>query len=103
MLMVNVLAFVAAALMGFSKMAASWEMLIIGRFVVGLFSGLCTGFVPMYVGEISPTSLRGALGTLHQLGIVIGILLAQVTHEKCSGTVYVPSFGWPTCTFSRWT
>ncbi|XP_048872237.1 solute carrier family 2, facilitated glucose transporter member 1a [Brienomyrus brachyistius] len=78
MLMVNVLAFVAAALMGFSKMAASWEMLIIGRFVVGLFSGLCTGFVPMYVGEISPTSLRGALGTLHQLGIVIGILLAQV-------------------------
>ncbi|XP_023697383.2 solute carrier family 2, facilitated glucose transporter member 1a [Paramormyrops kingsleyae] len=78
MLMVNVLAFVAAALMGFSKMAASWEMLITGRFVVGLFSGLCTGFVPMYVGEISPTSLRGALGTLHQLGIVIGILLAQV-------------------------
>ncbi|MCJ8729460.1 hypothetical protein PDJAM_G00106580 [Pangasius djambal] len=78
MLMVNVLAFVSAALMGFSKMAASWEMLIIGRFVVGLFSGLCTGFVPMYVGEVAPTALRGALGTLHQLGIVIGILIAQV-------------------------
>uniref|UniRef100_A0A7N8YP44 Solute carrier family 2 member 1b n=1 Tax=Mastacembelus armatus TaxID=205130 RepID=A0A7N8YP44_9TELE len=78
MLMANVLAFIAAALMGFSKMARSWEMLIIGRFVVGLYSGLSTGFVPMYVGEVSPTSLRGALGTLHQLGIVIGILIAQV-------------------------
>lgn len=78
MLMVNVLAFISAALMGFSKLAESWEMLIIGRFIVGLYSGLSTGFVPMYVGEIAPTSLRGALGTLHQLGIVIGILMAQV-------------------------
>ncbi|XP_064156527.1 solute carrier family 2, facilitated glucose transporter member 1-like isoform X2 [Anguilla rostrata] len=78
MLIANVLAFIAAALMGFSKMATSFEMLIIGRFVVGLYSGLSTGFVPMYVGEIAPTALRGALGTLHQLGVVIGILIAQV-------------------------
>ncbi|XP_041944481.1 solute carrier family 2, facilitated glucose transporter member 1 [Alosa sapidissima] len=78
MFMANVLAFISAALMGFSKLAASWEMLIIGRFVVGLYSGLSTGFVPMYVGEVSPTALRGALGTLHQLGIVTGILIAQV-------------------------
>uniref|UniRef100_A0A3B4WZH2 Solute carrier family 2 member 1 n=1 Tax=Seriola lalandi dorsalis TaxID=1841481 RepID=A0A3B4WZH2_SERLL len=78
MLMANILSFIAAALMGFSKMGSSWEMLIIGRFVVGLYSGLSTGFVPMYVGEVSPTSLRGALGTLHQLGIVLGILIAQV-------------------------
>ncbi|XP_040008590.1 solute carrier family 2, facilitated glucose transporter member 1-like isoform X2 [Xiphias gladius] len=78
MLIANVLAFIAAAFMGFSKLAASFEMLIIGRFIVGLYSGLSTGFVPMYVEEISPTSLRGALGTLHQLGVVIGILMAQI-------------------------
>lgn len=78
MLVANVLAFVAVAFMSFSKMAASFEMLIIGRFVVGVYSGLSTGFVPIYVEEISPTSLRGALGTLHQLGVVIGILVAQV-------------------------
>ncbi|CAL8336220.1 unnamed protein product [Lota lota] len=78
MLMANVLAFISAALMGFSQMAQSYEMLIVGRFVVGLYSGLSTGFVPMYVGEVAPTALRGALGTLHQLGIVIGILMAQV-------------------------
>uniref|UniRef100_A0A8C5C5N6 Major facilitator superfamily (MFS) profile domain-containing protein n=1 Tax=Gadus morhua TaxID=8049 RepID=A0A8C5C5N6_GADMO len=78
MLMANILAFASAALMGFSQMAKSYEMLIIGRFVVGLYSGLSTGFVPMYVGEVAPTALRGALGTLHQLGIVLGILMAQV-------------------------
>ncbi|XP_041655201.1 solute carrier family 2, facilitated glucose transporter member 1-like [Cheilinus undulatus] len=78
MLMANVLAFVAAAFMGFSKLAGSFEMLIIGRFIIGLYSGLSTGFVPLYVEEISPTSVRGALGTLHQLGVVVGILLAQI-------------------------
>ncbi|KAL6120236.1 slc2a1 [Pungitius sinensis] len=78
MLMANALAFVAAAFMGFSKLAASFEMLIVGRFIVGLYSGLSTGFVPIYVEEISPTPLRGALGTLHQLGVVVGILMAQI-------------------------
>ncbi|MED6288289.1 Solute carrier 2, facilitated glucose transporter member 1 [Characodon lateralis] len=85
MLMANILAFIAAALMGFSKMASSWELLIISRFIIGLYSGLSTGFVPMYIGEVSPTALRGALGTLHQLGIVVGILIAQVVLKKLRG------------------
>ncbi|NXD86779.1 GTR3 protein, partial [Halcyon senegalensis] len=78
MLLVNILAFSGGTLMAFSKMAKAVEMLIIGRFVIGLFCGLCTGFVPMYISEVSPTSLRGAFGTLNQLGIVVGILVAQI-------------------------
>ncbi|KAK2505717.1 hypothetical protein MC885_019537 [Smutsia gigantea] len=78
MLIVNLLAITGGCLMGFCKLAASVEMLIIGRLIIGLFCGLCTGFVPMYIGEISPTALRGAFGTLNQLGIVIGILVAQI-------------------------
>ncbi|XP_005988781.1 solute carrier family 2, facilitated glucose transporter member 1 [Latimeria chalumnae] len=78
MLMVNILAFISSALMGFCKLASSFEMIILGRFIIGVYSGLSTGFVPIYVGEISPTALRGALGTLHQLAIVIGILVAQI-------------------------
>ncbi|XP_069774246.1 solute carrier family 2, facilitated glucose transporter member 3-like isoform X1 [Narcine bancroftii] len=78
MLMVNVVAVLGAALMGFSKMAGSFEMIILGRLVIGIYSGLASGFVPMYVGEISPTNLRGAFGTMHQLGVVIGILIAQI-------------------------
>ncbi|XP_028910266.1 solute carrier family 2, facilitated glucose transporter member 3 [Ornithorhynchus anatinus] len=78
MLIVNILAIVGGSFMGFSKLAQSVEMLILGRLIIGLFCGLCTGFVPMYIGEISPTSLRGAFGTLNQLGIVVGILVAQI-------------------------
>lgn len=78
MLIVNLLAITGGCLMGFCKIAESVAMLILGRLIIGLFCGLCTGFVPMYIGEISPTPLRGAFGTLNQLGIVIGILVAQV-------------------------
>ncbi|XP_004455324.2 solute carrier family 2, facilitated glucose transporter member 3 isoform X1 [Dasypus novemcinctus] len=78
MLIVNLLAIGGGCLMGFSKIAESVEMLIAGRLVIGVFCGLCTGFVPMYIGEVSPTALRGAFGTLNQLGIVIGILVAQI-------------------------
>lgn len=51
-----------------------WSAVLSPPFCPGLTSGL----VPMYVGEIAPTHLRGALGTLNQLAIVIGILVAQV-------------------------
>lgn len=47
--------------------------------------GLTSGLVPMYVGEIAPTHLRGALGTLNQLAIVTGILIAQVTGPGLTG------------------
>ncbi|KAF7666828.1 hypothetical protein LDENG_00089220 [Lucifuga dentata] len=78
MLLVNILAFIGAALMGLSNLSSSFEMVIIGRLIIGMFCGLFTGLTPMYVGEISPTAVRGAFGTLHQLGVVIGILIAQI-------------------------
>uniref|UniRef100_A0A8C6P0B4 Solute carrier family 2 member 3a n=1 Tax=Nothobranchius furzeri TaxID=105023 RepID=A0A8C6P0B4_NOTFU len=78
MFLVNVLAVIGGLLMGFSTMCSSYEMVIAGRLVIGLFCGLFTGLTPMYVGEVSPTPLRGAFGTLHQLGVVVGILIAQI-------------------------
>lgn len=78
MFLVNILAVIGGLLMGFSTICSSYEMVIAGRLVIGLFCGLFTGLTPMYVGEVSPTPLRGAFGTLHQLGVVVGILIAQV-------------------------
>ncbi|XP_048373995.1 solute carrier family 2, facilitated glucose transporter member 4 isoform X1 [Sphaerodactylus townsendi] len=78
MIVNNGLAFMGGALMGLAQVGKSYEMMIVGRFLIGMFSGFASGLVPMYVGEISPTNLRGALGTLHQLAIVTGILIAQV-------------------------
>lgn len=79
MLISNILALFGGGLMGLSLLAKSFEMVIIGRLIIGMFCGLCTGLTPMYVGEITPTAIRGAFGTLHQLGVVIGILVAQVS------------------------
>ncbi|XP_014893770.1 solute carrier family 2, facilitated glucose transporter member 2 [Poecilia latipinna] len=78
MLMVNVLAVAAGLLMGLSRMWKPHIMVIMGRAIMGFYCGLTSGLVPMYIGEIAPKAYRGALGTLHQLAIVIGILLSQV-------------------------
>ena len=32
----------------------------------------------MYLSEISSANIRGALGTLHQLGVVTGLLTSQI-------------------------
>lgn len=42
------------------------------------FAGLSSNVVPMYLGEIAPKNLRGALGIVPQLFITVGILCAQV-------------------------
>ncbi|KAJ8289914.1 hypothetical protein GJAV_G00006700 [Gymnothorax javanicus] len=78
MLMANILALTGGALMGLSTVSTSFEMVIVGRLVIGFFCGMCTGLTPMYLGELAPTALRGAFGTLHQLGVVVGILVAQI-------------------------
>ncbi|XP_067098791.1 solute carrier family 2, facilitated glucose transporter member 2 isoform X1 [Osmerus mordax] len=78
MLMVNVLAVAGGLLMGLANTWRPHIMVISGRAVMGFYCGLSSGLVPMYIGEIAPMAYRGALGTLHQLAIVTGILISQV-------------------------
>ncbi|XP_023127333.2 solute carrier family 2, facilitated glucose transporter member 2 [Amphiprion ocellaris] len=78
MLMINVLAIAAGLLMGLCRMWKPHIMVIAGRAVMGFYCGISSGLVPMYVGEIAPRAYRGALGTIHQLGVVIGILISQI-------------------------
>jgi len=74
----NVFSLLGAIFLGVSKTANSFALIIIGRFFIGVFSGLATGLIPMYIGEISPKEWRGAIGITNQLLITIGILVAQV-------------------------
>ena len=69
---------IGGLLLFISKYAKSMPVFIIGRFIVGLNAGVNSCVSPMYVTEIAPVRLRGSIGTLHQFGIVTGILLANV-------------------------
>ena len=52
--------------------------LTVSRAVAGLASGSSTVLVPLYLGEISPPTIRGTLGTVTQFSMVIGILFSNV-------------------------
>ncbi|KAK3771712.1 hypothetical protein RRG08_035768 [Elysia crispata] len=78
LLLNNVIALISAALQGLSKTTESFEMLIAGRIVVGVCCGVVSAVGPLYLAEISPTSLRGFCGTCNQLSITIGVVIGEV-------------------------
>ncbi|RDY08092.1 Plastidic glucose transporter 4, partial [Mucuna pruriens] len=55
---------------------SSVQTMIIGRLLAGIGIGVTSAIVPLYISEISPTEIRGALGSVNQLFICIGILAA---------------------------
>uniref|UniRef100_A0A8C6Y5B8 Solute carrier family 2, facilitated glucose transporter member 5 n=1 Tax=Naja naja TaxID=35670 RepID=A0A8C6Y5B8_NAJNA len=74
----NFLVLLAGMLMGFSRYLGSPEMVILGRFIIGIHSGICLSVVPMYLGEIAPKNLRGFLGLVPCIFICLGVFSAQV-------------------------
>ncbi|KAL8601881.1 hypothetical protein ACOMHN_020616 [Nucella lapillus] len=78
MIVITVIMFVAALLGGIPLATKSPETLMLSRIFVGLHSGLNISLCPLYLAEISPRHIRGAIGTCHQLAITIGILFSQI-------------------------
>ncbi|XP_060780740.1 solute carrier family 2 member 15a [Neoarius graeffei] len=90
----TVLVFIAGSLMGFSRICHSPEMVILGRFITGIHSGISLSVVPMYLGEIAPKILRGFLGLMPSIFICIGVFSAQLLglHELLGKEEYWPLF-----------
>eukprot|EP00058_Branchiostoma_floridae_P020632 XP_002606122.1 hypothetical protein BRAFLDRAFT_88032 [Branchiostoma floridae] len=78
MVSINLLSVAGALLMWGSKMQTSFQMIIVGRTIMGVHNGCAIMVVSMYLAEVSPPNLRGAIGTTQQLFITVGILVSQI-------------------------
>ncbi|HET6660083.1 MAG TPA: sugar porter family MFS transporter [Rubrobacter sp.] len=72
-----------------AALAPNVLILIFARFILGLGVGLASLIVPLYIAEIAPPDTRGALVSLNQLMITIGILLSYIV-----GVAFTPIEGW---------
>lgn len=59
--------------------------LTIWRVIGGLGVGAASVIAPAYIAEIAPASIRGRLGSLQQLAIVLGIFVALLTNAWLAG------------------
>jgi len=68
--------------------SVDYPMLVVARFIGGLGIGGLSMVAPLYISEISPPEIRGALLVLEEFSIVTGIVIAfWITY----GTQYITS------------
>ncbi|MBV9453494.1 MAG: sugar porter family MFS transporter, partial [Rubrobacter sp.] len=84
-----------------AALAPSVGMLVLFRVVLGFGVGAAALTVPLYLSEIAPTHIRGAISSLNQLNIVFGILFAYIVNALLAsagawrwmlGLAVIPSF-----------
>ena len=65
---------------------AAWspQTLILARVVLGLAIGIAAFTAPLYLAEVAPKEIRGAMISLYQLMITIGILIAFLSDTAFS-------------------
>uniref|UniRef100_A0A0A0L5M3 Major facilitator superfamily (MFS) profile domain-containing protein n=1 Tax=Cucumis sativus TaxID=3659 RepID=A0A0A0L5M3_CUCSA len=64
--------------------AVNLLMLILGRISLGCGVGFANQAVPLFLSEIAPTRIRGALNILFQFDITVGILFANLINYGTS-------------------
>ncbi|KAG8453505.1 hypothetical protein GDO86_000218 [Hymenochirus boettgeri] len=78
MLLNNIFAITAALLMALANLAGVPEMILVGRFIMGIDSGIGLSTLPMYINEISPKHIRGSLGQVTAIFICLGVFTGQI-------------------------
>lgn len=71
--------------------AVNLAMLLSGRIMLGVGIGFGDQAVPLYLSEMAPAHLRGALNMMFQLATTTGIFTANMINY---GTAKLPSWGW---------
>ena len=81
---------VAAALLAVSALGSGlvhgvWD-LVLWRLVGGTGVGIASVIAPAYIAEVSPAAIRGRLGSMQQLAIVLGIFAALLSDAWLAGS-----------------
>jgi len=77
-------------------------LLVVGRLIAGVGVGFVSAIVILYMSEVAPRKVRGAIVSVYQFAITIGILLASVVDyatetRNDSGSYRIPigiQFAW---------
>jgi sugar porter (SP) family MFS transporter len=67
--------------------APTFEVMVIGRVILGLAVGGASAVVPVYLAELAPSEIRGSLAGRNEVMIVVGQLAAFVVNAVI-GTVW---------------
>jgi sugar porter (SP) family MFS transporter len=59
-----------------AALSPTFSFLVVMRFVIGLAVGSASMMVPLYISEVAPPRVRGALVSFNQLALTAGILVA---------------------------
>lgn len=85
MLILSALLFAGSSIL--TALATTFPAFITWRIVGGIAIGIASNVSPVYIAEISPARSRGALVSLNQVTIVVGILTAQIANWLIADTV----------------
>ena len=77
-----------------TALAGSIWSFIVYRVMGGVGIGIASNASPLYIAEVSPPERRGALVSLNQLAIVLGIILAQFSNWVVFKAVADVSINW---------
>ncbi|CAH8513781.1 unnamed protein product [Heterobilharzia americana] len=72
----NVIGILGGILVGPCVLVQQPVLLFVGRFIIGINSGITIGIASLYLTEVAPRDLRGGIGACHQLAVTIGIAFA---------------------------
>lgn len=70
--------FFAAASGLWQAFSPSWQMLLVGRLIMGITIGIKSATVPVYTAESTPGKIRGSLVMLWQVFTAFGVMLGSV-------------------------
>ncbi|WP_400153753.1 sugar porter family MFS transporter [Candidatus Methanomassiliicoccus intestinalis] len=87
----SIISSAALVVIGTIIIAASPDVYLFfaGRFIIGTGIGVASFISPMYISEVAPKSIRGAMVSLNQLMVTVGILVAYMV-----SLYFSPSGNW---------